>query len=388
MTLPELTAWVSLQEEPDYRAKQIFHALYRRGASSVEQMPELPKSLREKISRDFPDPPAQKAQLQKSEDGTLKLLSKLADGRFVETVLIPSADRNTVCVSTQVGCAYACAFCASGQAGFDRNLTPGEITQQIVMINKILEATGGMGQGALQAEGDAGEMPAPAARSSAATLKAERGLSEHGERALTGVRTHGRSVTNIVFMGMGEPMANYDNVLKSVRILNDPEGLKIGARRITISTVGLVPMIRRLMGEGLQVELAISLHAPNDDLRRSLMPVNAKYPLKELIIACHQYVEVTNRIVTFEYILIDGINDSPKEARQMGELLQGLHSKVNLIPCHPTPNTPWNRPPMGRMIAFEKILKEKKVSCTLRRSRGLDIDGACGQLRLRKLQET
>ncbi|MCM8794749.1 MAG: 23S rRNA (adenine(2503)-C(2))-methyltransferase RlmN [Candidatus Omnitrophica bacterium] len=328
---------MTAHQEPAYRARQIFQAIYKRGAVSAQQMPELPKTLREKIAHDFPAPPAEKIQLQKSHDGTLKLLSKLVDGRLIETVLIPSSDRNTVCVSSQVGCAYDCAFCASGRAGFERNLTPGEIVQQVLMIERELAAVGGR-------------------------------------------------VSNVVFMGMGEPMANYDNVLKAVRILNNPDGLKIGARKITISTVGLVPMIQRLTGEGLQVELAISLHAPNDPLRRRLMPVNAKYPLSQLIPAVRAYIEATGRVVTFEYILIDGVNDGPKEARELAALLKGVHAKVNLIPCHPTPCTPWNRPPEERMRVFERILKENGVRCTLRKSRGLDIDGACGQLRLRRLQ--
>lgn len=192
-----------------------------------------------------------------------------------------------------------------------------------------------------------------------------------------------RGVTNVVFMGMGEPLANYENLLKAIRILNSPEGLQIGARKITISTVGLVPMIERLAAEDLQIELSISLHAPNDAVRGTLMPVNRKYPLSELMKAAKAYALATRRLITFEYILIDQVNDSFKEARELARLLKNLKAKVNLIPCHPTPNTPWQRPPMAWMLDFERYLRGQKILCTLRHSRGLDIEGACGQLRLR-----
>jgi len=238
-----------------------------------------------------------------------------------------------VCVSTQVGCAYACAFCASGQAGFRRHLTAGEIVQQILLIQR------------------------------AETCR----------------------VSNVVFMGMGEPLANYDQVLRAIRIVNAPEGLRIGARRITISTVGLVPMIARLAGEQIQVELSISLHGPDDATRGRLMPVNRKHPVADLLAACRAYSQATRRLITFEYILIDGVNDSAAAAERLARLVKGFPCKVNLIPCHPTPGAPWARPPMARMVAFERVLRRYGLPCTLRRSRGLDIDGACGQLRLRRL---
>jgi len=189
-------------------------------------------------------------------------------------------------------------------------------------------------------------------------------------------------VSHVVFMGMGEPLSNYDNVLRAIRILNAPEGLKIGARRITISTVGLVPMIERLAKEGLQVELSISLHAPNDRLRGQIMPVNRKYPVAQLLSACRAYVKKTKRLITFEYILIDQVNDGPEQAKELAHLLKGLPCKVNLIPCHPIPGIPFQRPPQGRMLAFERALRRAKIACTLRKSRGLEIEGACGQLRL------
>lgn len=335
-TFPELSQWVQTHGEPAYRARQIFYALYQEKVASFEGLSVLPKALRERLSKDFVLTSLTPVRSQTSSDGTVKWLSQLSDGELLETVLIPAQERQTVCVSTQVGCAYACAFCASGMNGFRRNLTSGEIVQQVLLM---------------------GSDPS---------------------KGLAPIR-----ITNVVFMGMGEPLANYENVLKAVRILNDPEGLRIGARKITISTVGLVPMIERLAREGLQMELSISLHAPNDTLRGKLMPVNRKYPLKELIAAAKAYAKTTKRLITFEYILIDQVNDGLPQAKELVQLLKGMRPKVNLIPCHPTPGTSWGPPPRARMVAFERFLRAHGIPCTLRRSRGLDIDGACGQLRLR-----
>ncbi len=334
MTLADWTAWMAAQGAPAYRARQLFHALYQRGVASLEAITDWPKGLRQAVAAEFALGTLAPTESQQSSDGTRKWLSKLADGQFVETVLIPTDARHTVCVSTQVGCAYTCAFCASGQAGFRRNLTAGEIVQEILLVQRAV---------------------AP------------------------------RRVTNVVFMGMGEPLANYDSVLTAIRVFNEPEGFKIGARKMTISTVGLVPMIERLGKEGLQVELSVSLHAPNDAVRGRLMPVNTKYPVAQLIAACRAYAEATKRLITFEYILIDKINDQPAHAVQLAELVKGLLCKVNLIPCHPVSGTPWGRPPVERMLGFERTLRHRGVPCTLRRSRGLDIDGACGQLRLRRV---
>ena len=350
LTLPELTAWVTAQGAPAYRAGQIFRALYQRGVTSPEGMTDLPKGFREAMAREFSGAPVAIVERQQSADETAKWLSRLADGQLIETVLIPAERRKTVCVSTQVGCAYGCTFCASGQAGFRRNLTPGEIVQQVLLVQRDLAA------------------PPP---------------GPEVPRAGDGPAVR---VTNVVFMGMGEPLANYDYLLKAIRILNHPDGLKIGARKITISTVGLVPMIERLAKEGLQIELSISLHAPNDLLRSKLMPVNTKYPLAQLMTACRAYAEATKRLITFEYILIDHVNDGEAEARELVQLLKGLLCKVNLIPCHPTPGTTWACPTMPRMLAFEHCLRRAGILSLLRRSRGLDIDGACGQLRLRRLE--
>lgn len=337
-TLPELTGWVAQHGQPPYRARQIFHSLYQKGISDPAQMTDLPKEFREMLAKGFAGPTAEVVTEQKSADGTRKWLFRLADGQFIESVLIPAVERaagapperRTVCLSTQVGCAYGCAFCASGMDGFRRNLTAGEIVQEVLAVQRAV----------------------------------------------------GR-ITNIVFMGMGEPLSNYDNLLKAIRILNDPDGLRIGARKITISTVGLALMIERLSKEGIQVELSISLHAPNDDLRGQIMPVNRKYPLAELMRACRAHVKATKRIITFEYILMNEVNDSSAQAQELARLLKGIPCKVNLIPCHPIPGAPFGRPPLERMLAFERVLRAKGIPCTLRRSRGLDIEGACGQLRLR-----
>ena len=321
------------QGQPAYRARQIFEAVYHRGLDDPASWKLLPFDLRQACVQHFSNSALTSVEDRVAADGTQKWLSKLSDGQLLETVLIPSDLRRTVCVSTQVGCAYSCTFCASGLNGFQRNLTAGEIVQQVLRVDRSLK---------------------PSAR-----------------------------VGNVVFMGMGEPLSNYGNLLRAIRILNAPEGLQIGARKITISTVGLVPMIERLSKEGLQIELSVSLHAPNDELRGMIMPVNRKYPVGQLIEACRAYVRATKRLVTFEYILIDQVNDGTEQAKELAVLLRGLLCKVNLIPCHPIPGVPFKRPPMERMLAFERILREKKITCTLRRSRGLDIEGACGQLRLR-----
>jgi len=331
LTFPELSGWLAKKGQPSYRARQIYEALYQKGKEDPAEWTTLPKPLREEFAREFSGPELEEAQAQVSADGTAKRLWKLLDGSFVETVMIPVEGRRTVCVSSQVGCAYRCTFCASGMEGLTRNLSAGEIVEQVVRMDRF--------------------------------LKPDR-------------------VTHIVFMGMGEPLSNYSQLLQSIRILNAPEGLKIGARKITISSVGLVPMIEKLAQEDLQVELSISLHAPNDGLRGKIMPVNRKHPMVPLLAACKAYVKHTKRLITFEYILIDALNDQPEHAEELAGRLKGLLCKVNLIPCHPVPGASFGRPPMERMAAFEKILREKGITCTLRQSRGLDIEGACGQLRL------
>jgi len=389
---------------PSYRARQVFHALYQQGVATAEAMTELPAALRRALTNQFAVGTVAPIEQRQSADGTAKWLVRLADGQSVETVLIPTLARRTVCVSTQVGCAYACAFCASGQAGFRRNLTAGEIVQQVLLVQRFLwsEEVVALGPGPREGVRPGRQLRRPSGHGvpaasfgevkRAGTSEAEhrsdsdpRWGSPSGAGRTTPSRGAARRVTHVVCMGMGEPLANYESLLKAIRVLNAPEGLRIGARRITISTVGLVPMIERLSREGLQIELSVSLHAPNDALRGTLMPVNAKYPLDQLIPACRAYTQATKRLITFEYILIDHVNDGVPEARQLAERLVGLSCKVNLIPCHPIPGTTWARPPAARMHAFARTLRQGGVPCTLRRSRGLDIEGACGQLRLRHL---
>ena len=320
--------------EQPFRAGQLVKWLYG-GASSFDAMTNLPAALRRRLSESYADLDAT-ARLEErgsADVGTAKLLLRLADGECVESVVIPARDRATVCVSSQVGCAFGCAFCASGAMGFTRNLTRGEIVAQ----------------------------------------------------ALRATETIGRRPDNVVFMGIGEPMANYEEVLGAIRTLNAPEGLGIGARRITVSTCGVVPGIRRLSSEGLQIELSVSLHAPTDAQRSELMPVNRRWPLAELLAACADYTAATDRIVTFEYTLVRGFNDSPRDARALVRLLRPLKCRVNLIPLNPTAHFAGETPPESTLYGFRDFLMDAHLNATLRVSRGGGIDAACGQLRLRRL---
>ena len=352
MTFEELTAWVMTQGQPAFRAKQLAGWIYDTLTPDFSAMRTLPAVFREQLAAtaSIVGPQVQTELL--SKDGrTRKLLLELADGRLIESVLMlyPASSegraRATVCVSTQAGCAYGCTFCATGQMGFDRHLTAGEIVAQVVHF--------------------------------------ARDLREHPWQAPDGATIS--RVTNLVFMGMGEPLHNYDNTLKAVRILNMAEGLHIGARHMTISTVGLVPGILRLATEPLQVNLAISLHAPNNTMRLRTMPITRKYPIEAVLDACQQYVARTNRQVTFEYVLLAGVNDAPDNARELGRLLAPLAhlGHVNLIPVNAT--TAAYRPPSGEAIrAFRDILHGAGISNSVRAERGDDIAAACGQLRTRE----
>ena len=337
----DLTAesWQELCREwdlPAFRARQLLHALYQ-PVPAFRDMTNLPAPLRERLAASFTDLDATAALVEtgQADVGTAKLLLRLADGQLVESVVIPARDRATVCVSSQVGCAFRCAFCASGAMGFTRNLSRGEIIAQALRAHMLL----------------------------------------------------GRRPDNVVFMGIGEPMANYDEVLAAIRVLNAPDGLGIGARRITVSTCGVVPGIRRLANEGIQIELSVSLHAPTDAQRSELMPVNRRWPLAELLPACADYIAATDRIVTFEYTLVRGFNDSPRDARALVALLRGLKCRVNLIPLNPTPHFPGERPDEATLRGFRDFLMAAHINTTLRVSRGGGIDAACGQLRLRRLSD-
>ncbi|HMD53606.1 MAG TPA: 23S rRNA (adenine(2503)-C(2))-methyltransferase RlmN, partial [Phycisphaerae bacterium] len=306
---------------------------------------------------------------QGARDTTQKFLWKLADGSFIESVLIPAnpalygeaSDRHTLCISTQVGCAYGCKFCASGLEGWKRNLGVHEIVEQILSVERWGEAE---------------------------NLKdSTSDIEEPGDRPSQTPKNKIRFVDNIVVMGMGEPLANYDHLLKALKTLNAPWGGGIGARKITISTSGLAPQIRRLAGEPLQFRLAISLHGATDEVRNRIMPVNRKYPLKELVSACEDYQREKGRMITLEYILIAGINDSLEQTRPLALLARKLHAKVNLIPYNKVEDLPWERPSETVCEKFMAALENQGVIATLRREKGHDIDAACGQLRLKTERE-
>ena len=329
----ELQALCQAAGQPAFRGKQLWQWVQVQGATRWDQMGNLPKALKEKLAETHTPEPAKILQESGEASGTRKWLVGLDDGESVETVLIPARDWTTVCLSTQVGCRMGCAFCASAQCGFARNLSAGEIVAQFQLV-----------------------------------------AAELGKRP-----------DNIVYMGMGEPFDNYDEVLKSVRILNHADGLNVGARRITLSTSGVIPGIRRLAEEGLQVELSVSLHAPNRELRRTLMPIENKYPLQDLLEACVDYTAKTKRFVTFEYTLIRGVNDSIRMAEELAGHLRKFSCRVNLIPLSPVDEFDGEAPPRSAIEAFENTLIQRGVSVTLRESRGKGVNAACGQLRRRSL---
>jgi 23S rRNA (adenine2503-C2)-methyltransferase len=347
-TREELQSQLALWGQPAYRAGQILEWLYERRAAAWDEMTNLPKALREQLRQTYALGSLELVRRQGAPDTTRKFLWRLADGALVESVLVPASpslygepsDRHTLCVSTQVGCAYGCKFCASGLDGWKRNLRAEEIVNQTLAVER---AEGG--------------------------------------------KDGARIVNNLVIMGMGEPLANYDNLLKALRILNAPWGGKVGARKITISTSGLVPQIRRLADEAPQFRLAISLHGATDRTRSKIMPVNKKYPLRELTAACEYYQEKKGRMITLEYILIAGVNDGLDETAPLAKLAHRLGAKVNLIPYNKVEGLPWARPDEAAQRAFLAALVRHGASATLRREKGDEIDAACGQLRLKTERE-
>ena len=357
-TKEELQAQLAALEQPSFRADQVLRWVYQRRAVSWETMSNLPKNLRERLQTCYALRPLVLVRKQGSRDTTQKFLWSLSDGSLIESVLIPAnpalygdvSDRHTLCVSTQVGCAYGCRFCASGLDGWKRNLLPDEIVDQILAVERWND-------------------------------------QQHATKPEAGRKEADRLISNLVIMGMGEPLANYDNLLKALRILNAPWGVGIGARKITISTSGLAPQIRKLADEPFQFRLAISLHGATDETRNKIMPVNRKYPLKELAAACEYYLAHKGKMITFEYILIAGINDSPDQAKPLAQLAQRLNAKVNLIPYNRVEGLPWERPSEERQRAFLNSLTKLKVTATLRLEKGHDIDAACGQLRLKTERE-
>lgn len=321
--------------EPAYRADQLYKWLYDSLAADFTLMYNLPQGIRERLEciADIRKLTALE-EIVSPDRLTRKVLFALPDGETIESVFMMYDKRTTVCLSTQVGCALGCAFCATGQSGFTRNLTPGEIVEQ--------------------------------------ALHFARALKEEGQR-----------ITNVVFMGMGEPFRNYEATWQAIETFHDPQGYNLGARRMTISTVGIVPGIERLSRERLQVGLAVSLHAPEDDLRNTLVPINRRYPLKELIAACQDYIKRTGRRVTFEYALAQGVNDSRQQAAHLATLLDGLLCHVNLIPLNPIPRSPWQASSKERVQVFHRELSSRGINSTVRLRRGMEIEAGCGQLRSR-----
>jgi 23S rRNA (adenine2503-C2)-methyltransferase len=331
LALPELEAVLASWQQPRFHARQIFSWIYKKGVGDFNAMSNLSACLRERLNSHFVLDAVTLIKKLESVDGTKKLLFDLTDGNAVEAVLIPSEERVTGCVSTQVGCKLACRFCASGALGFQRNLTTGEIVDEILCLKNNSE---------------------------------------------------GARLTHLVFMGTGEPLDNYDNVLKAIRIVNSPDALAIGARRITISTSGVIPGIKRLSEEKLQVELSVSLHAADNATRSLLMPINRKYPLKSLLAACEKYIADTHRQITFEYILIKDLNSNLQNAGKLSTMLKGLNCKVNLIPANPVPELKVQPPNKLQILLFRDCLLKSGIHVTLRKPRGKDIEAACGQLRL------
>jgi 23S rRNA (adenine2503-C2)-methyltransferase len=328
---------------PAYRARQLTEWVYTKLVTDPSAMTNLSRTDREQFARAVEVLPGSVAAHQVSGDGTHKLLLAWPDGSSAETILIPDADRRTACVSSQVGCPVGCRFCASGLNGMRGNLSAGQIVEQVVQLNRLLRDT-------------PGASPADA------------------------------RVTNIVFMGMGEPLANYSNVMQAVRVLHDPLCLNLGARRITISTVGVPARMRQLAEEDLPVNLAISLHAPTEPLRRQLIPWAEHFALDEILDAARYYFERTGREVTLEYILLSDVNDRPDHARQLARLCKSLRANVNLIRYNEVEGLPYRRPLSSDVVAFQQILRTAGVNAHVRRSRGRDIDAACGQLRRRHEQ--
>ena len=332
LELSDLTSLMIEWGEPVYRAHQIWQGLYRQYWNSPEEFTNIPTSLRIRLVENFEFKALTLATTLNSSDGqTVKSLFKLQDGKSIEAVLMRYEKRNTLCISSQAGCAMGCVFCATGQMGFKRNLSSGEIVAQVMYYALLL----------------------------------------HSETKL---------VTNVVLMGMGEPFHNYDNTLSAIDRLNDSQGFNFGARRFTISTVGLVPAIRRFASEKRQINLAISLHAAEDDLRTSMLPVNKRYPIDELLPACREYIVVTGRRVTFEWALINEVNDTPEQAILLAKRLKGMLCHVNAIPLNPTLGYSGQATTRERAEKFKQILDSYGIPCTIRLRRGIDIQAGCGQL--------
>lgn len=357
LTRDEFTTLFIGWGQPRYRADQVWEWLYKKLATAPAEMTNLPQELRARLAAEGRINPLALIYEQRSSDGqTVKWLFRLPDGLTIETVLMLYDERRTVCISTQAGCAMGCVFCATGQAGLARNLTAGEIVAQVLAAARWLA----------QAAGDRSQAAGSSRRSAISNQQSAIG-----------------NLTNVVVMGMGEPLANYDRTWQALRTITDPAGFGLGARHVTVSTVGLPPGIRRMAEEPLQINLAVSLHAPNDALRGRLTPINHRYPIAEVLAAVRDYVTQTHRRVTFEYALMAGINDSPALSGELATLLRGLLCHVNLIPLNPVAESPYQPTPPEQAARFQAILEQRGIPATLRLRRGLDIDAGCGQLRRR-----
>jgi 23S rRNA (adenine2503-C2)-methyltransferase len=368
LTREELERQFKAWNEPAFRVAQLLDWLYVRRATEWDAMSNLPKALRGKLRDNFSLKILALVRQQGTPDTTRKFLWRLADGQFIESVLIPAnaalygeaSDRHTLCISTQVGCAYGCKFCASGLNGLKRNLEPYEIIEQVLAVERWHEKEPRSTPPAEPGQ----EAPQPKSKPDAPRL-----------------------INNLVIMGMGEPLANYENLMQALKILNAPWGGGIGARKITISTSGLAPQIRRLAHEPFQFRLAISLHGATDAVRDRIMPVNKKYPLRELAAACDDYQKLKGRMITLEYILIAGVNDALAQTYPLAALAIRFYAKVNLIPYNPVEGLPWQRPSEEVCAGFLAALEKQDVTAMLRQEKGRDIDAACGQLRLKTEQE-
>ncbi len=378
----ELQARFRDWQQPAYRVSQLLEWLYVHRVTSWDAMSNLPKALRDLLRENFSLQTLELVRKQGSRDTTQKFLWRLNDHSLIESVLIPASpalygeasDRHTLCVSTQVGCAYGCKFCASGLEGWKRNLRVDEIVEQVLATERWHEEMSKV-QGPRSKVADTEHLTPKTPDASATKSKSVAASSEE------------RIINNLVIMGMGEPLANYDNLIAALKILNAPWGGGIGARKITISTSGLAPQIRKLADEPLQFRLAISLHGATDETRNKIMPVNRKYPLSELTAACEYYQQKKERMITFEYILIAGVNDGLDQVKPLAQLAHRLHARVNLIPYNKVEDLSWERPAEAAQEAFLCALEKLKVTATLRREKGHDIDAACGQLRLKTERE-
>jgi 23S rRNA (adenine2503-C2)-methyltransferase len=354
LALPDLEALLHSWGQPTYRARQIYRQLYIHFVTDPLAMTDLPLALRERLAAETRIGTLQQMRIQTADEGlTRKALFQLPSGEVVESVLMVYPDRATACVSTQAGCAMGCVFCATGRLGLLQNLTPGQIVEQALWAARELKGLRTEGQGLRR--------------------------SPH-EKNYSVISPQSSSLTNVVFMGMGEPFANYDRWWQAVERLHDPRGFNLGARGLTVSTVGLVPGIRRLAGEALPINLAISLHSPDDALRSEMMPINRRYPIAALLDATRDYIAQTRRRVSFEYVLLQGKNDRPEQAIALADLLQGMLCHVNLIPWNPVPGTPLGRSDRARVLRFQQELVDRGIACTVRVERGMSIAAACGQL--------